>query len=160
MSWTKLKPLGNLVFQDSITLLPTPNVIQNEMVEPFDVDDTLVLHQDENTIPDGEKLLVQDPVHPGAHVIVRIHRPMVRLLEESHARGAHVIVWSRSGWQWAKNVVEALGLTNKVHTVMSKPVAYFDDSPIEKWLPYRVYLSPDTIYKQSTNNPKPTKKES
>lgn len=132
------------------------NVNKSENVSYFDVDDTLVLHQDPDTIHPSERVSVRDPVHPSQVIIMRIHRPMVRLLKEASQRGDFVRVWSRGGWQWAKNVVEALELTRYVNSVESKPMAYFDDSPIEKWLPYRVYIQPDTIYK---TNKQPTKGE-
>jgi predicted phosphatase len=124
-------------------------IIKNENVDPFDVDGCLVIHQAASLIPESEKIEVYDAVTKNL-VIVRINRPMVRLLRESASRGSFVIVWSRGGYQWAADVVKALGLQDYVNLVMSKPLAYFDDMPVEKWLPHRVFIEPDVIYKQQT----------
>ncbi len=121
-------------------------VIRNENVDPYDIDGTLIMHDRLINIPDSERVRVVDPV-TGGTLTVRINRPMVRLLMESKARGSYVIVWSRGGFQWAENVIKALSLTAYVDQVMSKPMAYFDDTPIEKWLPYRVMIQPNEVYK-------------
>ena len=86
---------------------------------------------------------------------VGVHEPMVRLLKEESHRGSHIVVWSRGGYEWATNVLKALCIEDYVDQVMSKPSAYFDDKDISEWLKYRVYLKPDTIYK----NVKTTNKE-
>lgn len=120
------------------------NIIIKEHTVFFDIDDTLVMH-DQN----GDRLdmvSIKDPVKD-RNINLRVNRPMVRLLEEEHQRGSYVVVWSRGGWEWARNVIAALGLEDKVDQVMSKPLAYFDDKPVEEWLKYRVYLLPDTPYK-------------
>lgn len=123
-------------------------VIKNENVDFFDVDGSLVIHcGDESNIPLTERIRVVDPV-TNMYVVVRINKPMVRLLKESFTRGSNVIVWSRGGYQWAVNVIKALGLQPYVHTVMSKPLAIFDDTPVEKWLAHRVFVGPDENYKQ------------
>lgn len=121
-------------------------VIKNEMVDPYDLDGTLIIHESMANVPNTERVAVEDPV-TGNYIIVRINRPMVRLLRESKARGAYVIVWSRGGFQWAVNTIKALGLEAHVDQVMSKPMAYFDDTPVDKWLPYRVMIQPNEIYK-------------
>lgn len=122
-------------------------VIKNEMVDPYDVDGTLVIHTPIDLIPPGEELDVEDAV-TGSKIRVRINRPMVRLLKESAARGAYVIVWSRGGYQWASDVIKALGLTAEVNLVLSKPLVYFDDLAVESWLPHRVFIDSEANYKQ------------
>lgn len=147
--------------------------IKSEYIVMVDVDDTLVMHEEAqkilvpyNASNDSEMTLafdwsgdnikipsslqfvdVQDPIED-RKITLRINKPMVRLVREEAARGAYVIVWSRGGYQWAKNVVEALGLSSEVKLIMSKPLAYFDDKEVSDWLKYRVYLGPDTIYKK------------
>lgn len=125
------------------------NIIKNENIEPYDVDNTLVMHQDVSTIPPGEKLLVYH-TPTKKFVTVRINRPMVTLLKESFSRGFHVVVWSRGGWQWAVNVIKALDLVDHVHEVMTKPTKIFDDTPVQEWCTDRIYLGPDVVYKQQT----------
>jgi hypothetical protein len=121
-------------------------VIKSESIRPFDVDDTIILHGDKGHA-EYKTVEVPDRVE-GKTLTFRIHEPMVRLLKEEHARGSYIIVWSRSGYQWAHDVVKALGLEDKVHLIMSKPMVYFDDSPVENWMKDRVYLSPDAHYKK------------
>lgn len=121
-------------------------VNKNENIDPYDVDGTLIIHQDVSTIPEGEKVRVCDPIS-SEYISVRINRPMVRLLMESKARGFYVRVWSRGGWEWALEVIKALKLEEYVDSVESKPRAYFDDTPVEKWLADRVFIGPDVIYK-------------
>lgn len=124
-------------------------VIKNEKVAPFDVDSTLVMHQDPESIYSSEKVFVKDSVSGGT-IVVRINRPMVRLLKEEHARGAFVIVWSRGGYQWAADVIKALGLSKCVNLVITKPGSYYDDLEVQAWLKDRIYIGPNEIYKQLT----------
>lgn len=122
-------------------------VVENENTKPFDVDDTLVMNVDPNDPDKGRTVQILDPV-TRKFLKMRVHEPNVRLLEEEKHRGAYVIVWSRGGYEWAASVVLALGLQDKVDEVMSKPMVYFDDKPVDDWMKYRVYLDPDTRYKK------------
>lgn len=123
-------------------------VIQNENTKFFDVDGCLILSKTDTDPKGSEYIAIQDPVHPKYTITMRVHKPNVRCLREEIQRGAHVTVWSRSGWEWARNVVQALGLGETDVTVMSKPLAYFDDMPVEQWLKDRIYLDPNTPYKE------------
>lgn len=117
------------------------------MPAPFDVDDTLIMSsEDQKNIPLEHQIMVIDPITE-RNLWYRINLPMVRLLKEEYAKGSCVIVWSRGGYEWAEAVVKALGLESMVTFVMEKPVAYYDDKDIKEWLPYRVYIGPDTRYK-------------
>lgn len=119
----------------------------NENISPFDVDHTLVLPNTAANRKLGRIVKVVDPVTLKLLEVV-MHKPMVRLLLEEAYRGSFVIVWSRGGHAWASAVVEALGLMDKVDLIMTKPMAYFDDIPVEQWLLNRVYLEPGTQYKE------------
>jgi len=116
------------------------NILKSEYITFWDVDDTIIMHEP------CSKLRIKDPLG-GKDILVRLNRNMIRLMKEEHHRGATIIVWSRGGYEWATNVIKALELEEYVHTIMSKPLAYFDDKPIEEWLKYRVYLRPDEPYK-------------
>lgn len=124
-------------------------VVESNNIKPFDVDDTLVMHC--SSPPKGneakEAILVKDPLNADRSIKVYRNAPMIRLMLEEYDRGATIVVWSRSGHRWAKNVVEALGLTAIVTLVMDKPMVYFDDKPIETWCRDRVYIDPQTTYK-------------
>ncbi len=121
-------------------------ITKSEAIRPFDVDGTLILPLTAET-DHMPKIEVYDAITK-TFIEMRIHEPMVRILEEEYHRGGYIIVWSRSGWEWAKNVVIALELQDKVHRVMSKPLVYFDDMPIDLWLKDRVFLDPNTPYKK------------
>ena len=122
-------------------------VIENEDVSPFDVDDTLIMTTTGVSAADS-LVEVPDPLEPSRLIKFKVNESMVRLLREQHHRGSYVIVWSRGGYEWASAVVTALGLSNSVDLIMSKPKTYFDDLPVEKWLTDRVYLEPRSNYKQ------------
>lgn len=124
-------------------------VISNEKTVFFDVDETLVLAPKD---PDGTILLkdlaiVADPLYPDGSIKRLKHHAMIRLLREEHQRGSFVVVWSRGGFEWAAAVIHALGLESCVDLIMTKPMVYFDDLPIEEWLPHRVYIAPGITYK-------------
>jgi len=122
--------------------------ITNDDVAFFDVDQTLVLAIDTPVNPSNKKVAVYDSLTE-KFITLYIHEPMVRILREQKRRGSIVIVWSRGGYEWAKNVVNALDLEGCVDYVMSKPKVYFDDLPVKKWLKDRVYLDPKSNYKKS-----------
>jgi hypothetical protein len=108
-----------------------------------DIDDTLIMH-----VSTGQNQAIKDPIRT-RYIYVKVNAPMVRLLEEELARGSQVCVWSRGGYQWAVNVLEALGLDKLPQeiVVLTKPYAYFDDKDVSEWMKDRVYIAPDTHYK-------------
>lgn len=119
-------------------------VIQTENIAPFDVDDTLVVHKED--LRGLKTVWVKDPAC-NEEVKLGINMAMVKVLKEEKYRGSTIIVWSRGGWEWAKNVVEALGLQDSVDYVLTKPDTVYDDKPVTEWLTQRVYLAPGTYYK-------------
>ena len=122
-------------------------VIKNERVLPCDVDETLVLHDLEyiNTTP-YSTVQIFCPFRSRLITLVR-HEPMIQLLKEESTRGATILIWSRGGHQWAEAVIKALNLEKYVDIVMSKPLAYLDDKEVGDWMKDRVYIKPNTPYK-------------
>jgi hypothetical protein len=115
--------------------------ISEEQVIGVDVDDTLVLHR---AAKEGETTVdVLDP-YDGTTVRLVVHKPHIKLIEDRTARGCAIIVWSQSGPQWAKAVVDALGI--KPALICAKPFFVVDDLPINEWLNNRVYLNPEMSY--------------
>lgn len=121
-------------------------VIKNEKTVFCDVDHTLILPVDKNEYP-GAEVQVYDSISE-KFIKMIAHEPNIRLLIEEKSRGSLIIVWSRGGYTWAEDVLRALKLESYVDYVMTKPMVYIDDLPIQEWLPYRVYLQPDVVYKR------------
>ena len=92
----------------------------------YDVDDTLILYEG-----DGEYVDVE---YFGDKVRVLPHKMHCRFLKNNKRRGFSVHVWSQQGHEWAKAVVEALGLEDFVDFVSSKPQSYFDDLAADSWM--------------------------
>jgi len=121
--------------------------VKSEHVVFFDIDQTLILYKDTPGADTEPVVLVLDPIR-NKRIEFKEHTAMTRLMREEYHRGAYIVVWSRGGYEWAANVIEALGLEECVQQVMSKPVAYFDDKPVAEWMNNRVYLEPGTPYKR------------
>lgn len=108
-----------------------------------DVDDTLVLWDKPQ---DGQETITIIDPYDGHPVTLVVHKPHVKLVKDRYARGCSVTVWSQSGPQWAKAVVDALGLQEHVTHVRAKPFAIVDDLPAEAWLNNRIYLKPQSKF--------------
>jgi hypothetical protein len=93
-------------------------VIRKDVVKPFDVDRTLVFW-----VPIGQE-------------------PPKNALEVDYY-GDKVFVWSGNGFQWAENVIRALGFKDTDDIlIMSKFSGYIDDLPISEWAGNRIYIKP------------------
>ena len=123
-------------------------VIANDRTIPFDVDGTLIIHTKD--MPFDDMLKVVDPVDPGSFVYVQVNHAMVRLLKEEIHKRSNVVVWSKGGYEWARNVLEALGITDRCITDMAKPVAYCDDLPVTDWMTDRIFIPSGSVYKNKT----------
>ena len=98
-------------------------VVQNENIVYFDVDETLIT----STIEDGQD-------HKYRRKIDSVCEANVEQLIYHKRRGFHVTVWSANGYQWALDVVLALGLQTYVDVVKTKPRSYFDDKDANEWM--------------------------
>ena len=92
-------------------------VIDNDLVVAFDVDETLVMWEGTG---------------------YRVNYTHVTSLKHHFLRGHFVIIWSAGGVKWAQRVVKELELEPFVNLVMSKKRWYYDDMPADKWMT-RVY---------------------
>ena len=110
----------------------------------FDVDDTLFLHDQLITEPE-KAIKVQDPpawCKPSKHAKYQWgqpHEAHIQALKDYKAQGAVIVVWSQGGSDWAKQVVEALGLTDYVDLCVCKPAVYYDDLHCSQFM-YRTYI--------------------
>ena len=104
-------------------------VIENENSVFFDVDETLVMWN----VPigrEGETILFDNF---GYAQWLLPHQHHIKLLKSFKVRGQFVVVWSQGGYQWAREVVKCLGLTEYVDLVMTKPKWIVDDLPPGAW---------------------------
>ena len=124
-------------------------VIKNERIIPTDIDETLIMHDITNASNDALIVEIIDPYAPNTRIQMRVNEPMVKILKDEKVRGSYIIAWSKAGYQWAEAVIRALGLESFVDLIMTKPIAYMDDTPVEHWLKDRIYIKSDVIYKKS-----------
>jgi predicted phosphatase len=117
-------------------------VIDNEAVSMFDVDETLVL-TDLGDPFEFRTIKIINPYDSSTQVR-RVHKAHVQLLKQMHGRGRMVGVWSGGGVQWVRAVVQALGLEKYVDVIMTKPIVFVDDMPVETWMNNRVYIKANT----------------
>lgn len=120
------------------------NTITNEQVIFVDVDDTLIVW---GKVKKGQKTIsIINPYSNNEENFVRPHLGHIRVLKDRKARGAYIVVWSAGGHKWAEAVVKALGLTDHVNLIMSKPIMYIDDKKADEILGERLYLGIDSTY--------------
>jgi predicted phosphatase len=116
--------------------------IDNEMISPFDVDETLVLDRKVTTKNVHHIIDIFDPAL-GEYVQRIPHKKQIELLKRMHGRGRFIVVWSGNGADWADSVVRTLGLKPYVHIACAKPICYVDDYPASQWLNNHIYLKPE-----------------
>ena len=114
-------------------------LIGNEQNVFFDCDDTLVMRNDNEWLPEEGRIKFVEPLTNEVYYLTP-HIKHIQILKELHERGFTIIVWSAAGHEWAKTVYETLGLNDYVHHYMSKPTKYFDDLPANEILGSRVYI--------------------
>lgn len=111
--------------------------LDNQCNIAFDVDQTLVVWGDSPYMP-GPGLVEFN--NNGTPVFLAPHPFHVWLLKNHAARGYGVLVWSAAGFDWAKEVVSVLGLTNYVNIIMPKLNKFVDDLPAHEILGEHLYF--------------------
>lgn len=99
----------------------------------FDCDDTLVTWGNPYMSPSSELKWIYIPSRSKSF-LVGVHTKHVQNLKEHFHRGHTVVVWSAGGSEWAKAVVDSLGLEAHVDLVMPKPTWFYDDQKSEHFL--------------------------
>lgn len=115
-------------------------VVKNNLVCPFDVDDTLIMwdYNPELQLPEIE--IIDDTTR--YRQTFQVHEKHVNRIKQLKLKGEYIIVWSQGGYDWCRRVVEALGLTEFVDLCLTKPSRYYDDYPVESFMERR-YISND-----------------
>lgn len=108
-------------------------VIENEHIVAYDVDETLFMH--------GDNFLagLNNP-YTGTFITGLINRKHIELLKQHKARGMFIIVWSKAGSKWAEEVVKYCKLEEYVDLILTKFDRFVDDLPADKILGEHVYL--------------------
>lgn len=114
-------------------------VFDNEHVVVIDVDDTLVMWDMHYGIEHPDRIAFHDPYDNSTNYLTP-NKKHIALLKKYSGRGMFVVVWSAAGTQWAKSVVNTLGLNDYVDVVMTKPSKYVDDLQAAEILGNRIYL--------------------
>lgn len=100
--------------------------LRQDQVIMFDVDNTLVMWSKNFTQPFHNAVKIEDP-YDEQPVYLQPNHDNIKLLSHFAGRGYMIVVWSASGWKWAKAVVNALKLENRVDIIMTKPQFHVDD---------------------------------
>lgn len=116
-----------------------PIVIRYDNIAYFDVDETLVFTENKDKHePKHAMITIAIPGKPG--VLCEINQPQVDRLKMHRIWGNGVIVWSKSGFDWAEAVVNALELNDYVDAILAKPTYYYDDKKCCQFLTEHRYL--------------------
>ena len=102
-----------------------------------DVDNTLVY--DTLSRPPSEESI--EVVYVNGPLLVTPHKANIALVRLFYKLGYEVIVWSKTGEDWAKLVVAAVGLQKEVRLCLTKPLFFIDDQECEKWMGTRSYIT-------------------
>ena len=115
-------------------------VFDNEHVIAFDVDQTLVMWTGHHNQP-GEGLIPFNDPYDDKILYLKPHQKHIDFLRRCKGRNMCVMVWSAGGAQWAKTVVNTLGLSDYVDLIITKPSKFVDDLQADDVLGQRVYLN-------------------
>lgn len=117
-----------------------------------DVDNTLIFSEEE--WPGYTHL-------PGMLINSRrfaVNTALLTVLQDCHARGHQIVLWSAGGRDWAKRVIVELNRGNFVSNkfindtiCLSKPDFLFDDKDPSTWLPMTDFVQPPVSAERMLN---------
>lgn len=106
-----------------MTIIDAPRIVF------VDVDDTLLTWKEELAV---DSIPVKGPT--GKIMLLRPLKKNIQQLKLFHLRGFAIVVWSKSGAEWARRAVEILQLEDHVDVVMPKPDYFIDDKNAEHFM--------------------------
>ena len=113
-------------------------VVQNDNCVFFDCHDTLVMWDNRYKADDYSNCVLVDDGYIKEYLVP--HDKHIKYLKDSKLLNKNtVVVWSAGGWNWARAVVESLGISEYVDAVMSKPERYVDDLHCSKFMGEMIY---------------------
>lgn len=111
-------------------------VIENDNCVYFDCDDTLVMWDNKHKT---ESNTIDFNCYGMTYKLVP-HKVHIQYLKDSKTKNKNtIVVWSAGGWEWAKEVVEKLGIEQYVDAVMAKPIRYVDDLHCSEFMGQLIY---------------------
>lgn len=111
-------------------------MVESELTAYFDIDSTLIF---DLTSEEARSVLPtsQDHIFLGEGIFRRPFRVNWKMVDKIYfhkAAGHKVIVWSKSGREYARLVVGALMLQQHVDSCESKPFVYYDDKHASEFM--------------------------
>jgi len=108
------------------------NVIRNEKIVYFDVDNTLIYRVEKSEI---------ELDYYGNLWYIEPHEKHIEFLISLKSRGYYIIVHSANGWEHALKTINILNLGNFVDSVQTKPLKYVDDLTVDEWFGPRIFIN-------------------
>jgi hypothetical protein len=99
-------------------------IIKSNSPSGFDCDDSLVIWPKDFRVNKPGRIEFD---YGSEKVYLIPHSYHVIFLKHCFNRGDFVIIWSANGFDWAKQVVDKLGLENHYNCIMQKVVRHVDD---------------------------------
>jgi hypothetical protein len=129
----------------SIIFPPSTQVIKSEQLICVDVDDTLLLWNAPIFDQTNSMIPFENPYNGGTYMVAA-HWPHITVVKQRLARGATIILWSASGFAWAKAAAEACGISGENLICASKPSFYIDDKPASAWMGEPMFMNPKDMW--------------
>ena len=116
-------------------------LLEESNITSCDVDNTLVMWSSDFKVNTKGRMHFK---YGGEDVYLKPHNFHVTFLKHCYNRGDFVEVWSQNGFEWAEQVVLALGLENHVNVVRAKPTRHVDDkTSLSDIVGCRIYIPDD-----------------
>lgn len=121
-------------------------VIKSEQLICVDVDDSLLLWNSPARLSASKDAVDFSNPYTGMRHRVAVHMPHVLVVRQRLQRGATIVLWSASGWQWAEAAAIACNINGENLIIASKPSFYIDDKSAENWMGKPMYMDPDDLW--------------
>lgn len=109
-----------------------PFVLESDNTVYVDIDDTIVKWNASREEQETNGIVFNNY---GYNQLLVPHKRHIEMIKLHKARGHKIIFWSAGGWEWAKEVVTTLELTEYADAILSKPKWIYDDLPASSFIP-------------------------
>lgn len=104
----------------------------------IDVDDTLVVYNS----PKFYSATASTVDYKNGKVYFVRNQNNIDLLKHFYSLGYDILVWSKTGADWARLVCESIKVDKFVSAYLTKPTFYIDDKDVEEWIGPREWRKP------------------